>query len=377
MITCAIQIGSSHILAVAAQKENPNGRFSVIQVESEPASDCVRHGCIVNVEQAAARIRNLMQRLGDVLHVRFASAYVGIGGISLHSLEQLPSVQIPDYDVLASEVTAPGRYQLVIGRSFLRQRAVEAVQQAGFEVAGVIAVPQATAGILTDHERKLGCVLIDMGAGTTTVSVYKDLALRYLAVIPLGGDSVTSDIASAGVSYEAAEHMKCDWSNVASEALTENSSPTTQFADRALPMPLNKLNGIALCRYEEIAANIQHQLELSGCRDQLQAGCILTGGVARQQGLASLLSRCLSLPLVQLRGCMQTALPGSEQQYDRTSILAMLARCTDDCQAPEPVVPEPVVPEEPETNEEDEQDPDSGKFRQSFRSFVKDLFSGQ
>lgn len=329
MITCAILLGSSRILAIAANKDVRNGSLSSIQIESEVARDCISHGCITNVEQAAMHLRSLIQKLGNRMRTPISAAYVGVGGMSLHSLEQLPSVQLPDYDVLGSEQIADGKYQLTIGRKSIQQRTKAAMERAGIRIIEVVALPQATSTILTRNEREQGCVLVDMGAGTTTVSIFKDDDLRHLAVIPLGGDVVTHDIMSAGCSYDEAERIKIEWSNVAPDA----SSASNPFADNALPFPLSKLNNIALCRYEEIAANIEHQIELSGLKGQLAAGCILTGGAAMQSGLTSLLRQTLTVSRIATRAYSEPALLGSERKPHLTNALGLLSLCAEDCQA--------------------------------------------
>ncbi len=405
MIICAIQIGSSRILAVAADKDVRNGRLSNIQVESEPAHDCISHGCVVNVEKTAMHLRSLIQKLGNRMRASLSKAYVGIGGMSMRSLVQLPSVQLPDYDILASEAISGNLYQLTIAQKHVRQGVKAAMERAGIGVAEFIALPQATATILTESERQRGCVLVDMGAGTTTVSIYKDNDLRHLAVIPLGGETVTLDIQSAGCSHEDAERIKLEWSNVGNQGAVEHTAAaqsTALFADKALPFPQSKLNQIALCRYEEIAANIQHQIDLSGLKDQLEAGCVLTGGASMQSGLIALLSRCLSVCRIETRAYSERAFLGSDRKPHLTNAFGLLSFATVDCQA---VAPEPApataatrpaaattrVTAQPDgqttldlPDSDPEQDPtsesipdDSGNLRSSVGRFFRDLFQGQ
>jgi cell division protein FtsA len=183
-----------------------------------------------------------------------------------------------------------------------------------------------------------------MGAGTTTVSIYKGGELKHLAVIPLGGECVTLDIQSAGCTNDDAERIKCDWSDVSQEVTPESpagNAPSAMFAERALPIPQSKLNNIALCRYEEIAANIEHQIEASGFKDQLKAGCILTGGAAYQNGITALLLRRLSMTHIETRAYRESAQIGSDHKLHLTNLLSLLSSCTDDCQAPKVVAPEP------------------------------------
>ena len=342
ILTCAIQLGSSRILAIAAQKEMPKGTITNIQIESEPSTDCISHGRIVNVEKTAMHIRALIQKLSNRMRTPISAAYVGLGGMSLHSLIQQPSVKIPDYDVLASLSIGSNQYQLIVGEKRITESIKAAMERAGIRLVEIIVLPLATASILKNVERQKGCVLVDMGAATTTVAIYKGGDLQHLAVIPLGGECVTYDIQSAGCSYEDAERIKRDWSDVSQEVTPE--SPTTNttsalFAERALPIPQSKLNNIALCRYEEIAANIEHQIEASGLKDQLYAGCILTGGAACQNGIEALLLRRLSLAHIETRAYREAAQIDSDHKLDFTNLLALLSSCTTDCQAPKVVVP--------------------------------------
>ena len=336
-LTCAIQLGSSRILAVSAEKDMSNGTLSNVQIESEVSSDCISHGRIVNVEKTAMHIRALIQKLGNRMRTPIAAAYVGVGGMSLHSLVQQPSVKIPDYDVLSSIPIGQNQHQLIVGEKRIRESIRAAMDRAGIRMVNIIVLPLATARILKNAERQKGCVLVDMGAGTTTVSIYKGGELKHLAVIPLGGECVTLDIQSAGCTNDDAERIKCDWSDVSQEVTPESpagNAPSAMFAERALPIPQSKLNNIALCRYEEIAANIEHQIEASGFKDQLDAGCILTGGAAYQNGLTTLLLRRLSIKQVEMRAYREPALLGSDRKPHLTNLLALPEFCTEDCQAP-------------------------------------------
>lgn len=412
ILTCAIQFGSSRIMAIAAWKNLQTGVLENIEIESEPTKGCISHGHIVNNEQAAMHIRSVIQKLGNRMRATISSAYVGIGGMSLHSLIQQPSVQIPGYDILHAEPIAGGQHQLIVGEKRLRQGTATAMERAGIRMRDAIVLPQATACILTEEERQNGCALIDLGAGTTTVSVYKNGDLQHLAVIPLGGDSVTYDIESAGCSREEAERIKLEWSDAAHEGKeaagsSQQSAVNALFADKALPIPQGTLNTIVTCRYEEIAANILHQIENSGLKNHLNAGCIITGGAAVQRGLTSLLSRRLGIARIETRAYAERAFIGSERKPHLTNLLALLNFCAEDCQAPAKPAntvsaaptktatsPTPAAPTAATTSQlsiempEPEPEPEPVKveepektnrtsLRSSVSRFLGDLFSGQ
>jgi cell division protein FtsA len=400
-LTCAIQLGSSRILAVAAQKDTQKGTLSNIQIESEMSADCISHGLITNVEKTAMHIRSLVQKLSNRMRTPISAAYVGVGGMSLHSLVQNPTIKIPEYDVLASQPIDKDRYQLIVGEKRILNSVRAAMERASIRIVDIFVLPMATACILKNAERQKGCVLVDMGAATTTVSIYKDGKLQHLAVIPLGGESVTLDIQSAGCNFEDAERIKRDWSDVSQEVSTDspvNNSPSAMFAEKALPIPQSKLNNIALCRYEEIAANIEHQIEACGLQGKLEAGCILTGGAAYQNGITVLLGRRLSIPQVEARAYRETAMIGSERKPHLTNLLALLSFCNQDCKAPKVTpTPEPqpasttrvATPVPPTVDDEKEPSLDipdrepeeevkiSATIGKAFGRFVKDLFTGQ
>lgn len=403
-LTCAIQFGSNRIMAIAAMKDMKTGTLSNIQIESESARDCICYGCVSNVEQAAMHIRSIIQKLGNRMRATITSAHVGAGGMSLHSLVQQPTVQIPEYDVLDSTPLSEGQYQLIVGQKRIRQRIQAAMDRAGVQLNSFIVLPKATACILTPEMRQRGCVLIDMGATTTTVSIYHQDQLRHLAVIPMGGDNVTIDIQSSGCTFEEAERNKTDWSDVSQETPTDSATSGTSgnalFADKTLSMPLSKLNTIALCRYEEIAANIRRQIEISGLQDKLEAGCILTGGAAVQRGLLSLLRRRLNVSRIEMRAYHEATLLSSERRPHLANTLALLNFCTEDCQAtikpaapvapstptPAPAAqsaaPQPTdgqlnldIPDDPEPASKPE--PGSHPVRGMVSRFLRDLITGQ
>ena len=415
ILTCAIQIGTSRIMAVAAWKNTETGILENIEIESENAKGCISHGCISNVELTAMHIKSIMQKLGNRMRTTISAAYVGIGGISLHSLIQLPSVQIPGYDVLSAEPISGGQHQLIVGEKRLRQGVVAAMERAGIKLIDIIVLPQATARILTDNERQRGCALIDMGAGTTTVSIYKNGDLQHMAVIPLGGDAVTNDIQSNGCSYEEAERNKIEWSNASEDSAeiavaAQQAAANAIFAEKALSMSQNMLNTIVICRYEEIAANILHQINNSGLKNNLGAGVILTGGASMQRGITSLMSKRLDVSRVEIRAYAERSFVGSERKPHLTNLLSLLNFCQEDCMTPvakttisattSTVTPKPVNatkpttagPSEPVSNEKasssqltldipqpepDPELPQESTLLRGVKHFLGDLFSGQ
>jgi cell division protein FtsA len=239
-------------------------------------------------------------------------------------------------DQTCSEITAYN--QLIVARSYLKQHLQATMDRAGIEVAGYITLPLSTAAILNDLERQQGCILVNFGAETTTVSVYKT-TLQHLAVIPLGGEVVTRDIMSCGLSHKRAEEVKTQWSS----AFGQNSDVRPSAIEQeAIGMEISTLNTIVQARYEEIIANIKHQIELSRV-EELNGGFVITGDASFQKGLSTMLSQQLNLA-VKTRSYTNVTASGAEKRPRFSSLLSMIALATTDCEKPRPVVqPQPEV----------------------------------
>ena len=376
-ITCAIEFGTSHINAIAARRSE-DGNVTVLAIESEPSNGCIRRGCIQNIEEAAAKVKNLMQKLGNRLStqetIAIGKAYVGIAGISMHTMPHNATFHLEEdtevteetlrslkrqsmsttlqgydlYDVEAMYYNLDGRQcykpnggtgteliacnQLIIGRSYLKRNIQATMERAGMEIAGFVTLPTATSNILTDIEKQQGCVLINFGASTTTVAVYKH-TLCHLAVIPLGGDVVTMDIMSCGLRHTDAENAKVKWSS----AYPNDASDIRPSAieQEAIGMEIAQLNTIVQCRYEEIIANIKRQIELSGQTEEINGGCVITGGAALQKGLSTLLSQQLHMG-VKTRTYTNITAGGAEKRVRYSSLLCMISLATEDCRKSNP-----------------------------------------
>lgn len=360
-LTAAIQFGSSRICAAAAWIDN-NGQYEVAAIESVPAEGCIRHGQVVNTADTAVRIKSLMQKLSNRVKTlgsnQLDAAYVGICGMSMRSMEHQPSLvlddtgsvtsellnalrrqsltlPIPNYDILGLSTMGHyvedqhlvGLHQLIVADKRLRQGYKAAMDMARIRVAGYIATPLQLGDILTAEEKQQGCLLIDLGAQLTSVSVYAEGSLRHLTVIPLGCDSVTQDIASHGLRHADAENIKQNWSD---------ASPTpdelSEASSMACPIPLKELHVIVTSRYEELALNIAHQVEKSGYKGQLASGCVLTGGGSMQKGLTALLSKRLDIGRISTRSCNSLRYQSSERKPYLASLMTMLSACTTSCE---------------------------------------------
>ena len=246
----AIELGSTEITGIAGKK-NADWSIQILAYASERSSDCIKKGAIYNLDKTTQSLTSVIRRLEEKLQASIKKVYVGIGGQSVRSLYNTETKQLGedtkisqalidsmmqdnrefpliDQEILAVEpqeykvgnnlLTEPvgipadrieGHFLNIIARHSLKGNIKQCFKQAGYEIADYFISPLMTANtVLTNSEKRSGCALVDFGADTTTVSVYKSNILRHLAVIPLGGSNITKDITSQQIEEEDAEQLK-------------------------------------------------------------------------------------------------------------------------------------------------------------------------
>jgi cell division protein FtsA len=175
---------------------------------------------------------------------------------------------------------------------------------AGIAIAEMYLAPLVLAdSVLTEAERRSGCVLVDLGADTTTVSVYYKNILRHLAVIPLGGNNVTKDISTVQMEEHEAERIKLKYGS----AYTDNSD-----IDDTLRLPIDqertvesrKLIDIVEGRMDEIIENVWFQVP-NEYVDKLLSGIILTGGGSNMKNIERAFRNHTHLPKIRVAKFVQ------------------------------------------------------------------------
>lgn len=169
---------------------------------------------------------------------------------------------------------------------------LKCVRRCGLEVDHLMLNPLASSmSCLTEDERELGVVLVDIGAGTTDIAVFAGGAIRHTAVLPVAGELITSDIAMAlRTPTEDAEDIKMQ-NGCAKQLLAD---PETHIEVAGLsgrpPRLLSKqvLAGVIEPRIEEIFSLVQKEVQSSGFEHLVSSGVVLTGGSAVMPGMVEL-----------------------------------------------------------------------------------------
>ncbi len=330
-IIVAIELGSSKVTAIAGHKQ-PDGAIKVLAFAQEPSEQFIRKGRINNFKKMGTCIANIKKTLEDKLQRTISGAYVGIGGMGMHTVSntvvcplgnkalitpdmvkkvedsnncapggdrEILDVVTQDYKLGTQTVADPvGIEAESIEGRFLNIIAGSAVTNDGgcFREAGIkvvakpISVLTLANAILPEPEKRSGCVFVDMGAETTSVAVYKNNILRHLAVIPLGGNSINRDLCNTlQIEESEAEELKCRYGNAVHEEEAENHAPISLKDGRTVKY--EDFNGLVEARMEEIILNINNQITLSHYdKSQLIAGLVVTGGASNIQGIGKAFS---------------------------------------------------------------------------------------
>ena len=170
-----------------------------------------------------------------------------------------------------------GNYLNILLRKQVADYIAQCFMTAQVEIVDGYVAPMVQAdAVLTDDDRQQGCALVDYGADTTTVSVYKNGLLRYLRVIPLGSALITRDLSAIlNVDLDQAENLKCTY-GLCNLIGSQENDETITVNDRKLS--LREVGDIIEARNEEIILNVRSQIKASGYSEVLYAGIVLTGG---------------------------------------------------------------------------------------------------
>ena len=329
----AFEIGSSGVKgAIGTVNPDVPGRVDILAVETEPLVDKIRYGCVENPGEVASCVTSICHKLQSVPGVSprlIKEAYVGISGRSLvavrreverdfHAeieitrrvidelMEKASARPFADREVVA---VTPGTFyidtqvqpdpvgmfghslaasvNLVVCKPKIRNNIKRVFhERCALNIADYIVTPLALGRqVLTVEERRLGVMLVDCGAETTTVSIYSNGALIYLVTIPMGSRNITRDITSLSCLPERAEEIKKAIGNAMPPA-GEPSSLVTEGLENS------EINKIVVARADEIISNILEQITYAQLKpNQSPAGIVVTGGGSQLRGFNDLLAQ--------------------------------------------------------------------------------------
>ena len=322
----AIELGSSRIAGIAGKKKD--GTMHILAYAEEQSAGCVRRGVVFNMEKTYQIINNIVAKLEAVLKTKITRAYVGLGGQSVRSYKCIikrnmltqsyitneaidairqESYEIPfaDYEVWenfpqefnvdSSIIADPvgvmgtnieGEFLDVIANQSLRSNINTVFANAGINIVdGLISPLQLANNVLTDTEKRSGCALVDLGAETTTVVVYKNNIVRYLVTIPLGSNNINKDLITLQIDEAETEDVKLKYGDACQDSDVDDAEPQYYTTSDGRQIDISLIKNVIEARIGEIIANVSSQIINSNYNGMLLAGIILTGGGSRMKNI--------------------------------------------------------------------------------------------
>jgi len=337
----SIDVGTTKICTTIADV-NDGGGIRVTGVGVTP-SQGLHKGLVVNISDARESIRESVKKAEQASGYKLESAYVGVTGRHVSSLNNRGVVAITRNDRLvrsddlkrvlacAQSVQVPSDRKLlhVIPRSYAIdgqagvknpvgmhgfrldvethiitaavasvQNLVKCIRSIGVDIDDLILEPLASSeAVLTDDEKQVGVILADIGGGTTDIAVFKDGSIWHTSILPVAGYQITRDVAiGLGLPFDVAEQMKKRYGSVMPvyEAKAETTSTITEDGHG---VSHQDLCDIIRARVEEIVRLILLEMPQSEYETLIPAGLVLTGGSANLSGIEALGRNILQLPV--------------------------------------------------------------------------------
>lgn len=337
-----LDIGTSQVVALVAEVM-PDDELNIIAIGTHPTRG-LKKGVVVNIESTVQSIQKAVEEAQQMAECQIHSAYVGLAGSHIRSLNSDGSVAIHTGEVspldlervldAAQAVAIPADQRVLhtlpqdyvidkqegihqpLGMSGVRlearvhvvtcainaaQNVEKCVSRCGIHIESTILEQLASAtAVLTDDEKELGVCLVDIGSGTTDIAIFTEGAIRHTAVIPIAGDQVTNDIAMAlRTPTQYAEEIKIRYAcALAKLARADETIKVPSVGDRP-PRELSRqsLAEVVEPRYEELFQLIQKEIRRSGYEDMIPAGIVLTGGTAKMEGAVELAEEIFHMPV--------------------------------------------------------------------------------
>ena len=328
-----LDIGTSKIVVVVADVL-PDGRFEIIGL-GQHESRGLKKGVVVDIEKTVNSIQRALEEAELMADCKIRVVHTGIAGSHIRSFNSSGMVAVKDKEVseadvarvleTAKAVSIPPDQQILhllaqeyiidgqedirepVGMSGVRletkvhivtgavsaaQNIIKCIRRCGLEVEELMLQPLASSmAILTQDEKELGVVLVDIGGGTTDIAIFTGGAIRHTAVIPIAGDQVTNDVAMAlRTPTSDAEDIK-KMHGIAKQVLADPNDKieVPGIGDRAVrSMSKQALSAVIEPRIEELFSLVQQVIRESGYEEVLSSGVVLTGGTSLLPGMVEL-----------------------------------------------------------------------------------------
>ena len=339
-VLASIDVGTTKICTIIADTSDAGG-IRVVGVGVSPSKG-LHKGLVVNINEARESIRESVKKAEQAGDCKIDSAYVGVTGRHVASLNNRGVVAINRNDrmvrpddlrrVISSSqsIKIPSDRKLlhVIPRSYAVdgqagvmnpvgmhgfrldvethvitaavtsiQNLVKCIRSIGIDIEDLVLEPLASSeAVLTEDEKQVGVILADIGGGTTDVAVFREGSIWHTSILPVAGYQLTRDIAIVlGLPFDVAEQMKRKYGSVL--PVYEGQSENAALSQDGHGVSYQDLCDIVRARVEEIMKLILLEMPSSDYNVLVPAGLVLTGGSSNLSGMTVLGRDVLKLPV--------------------------------------------------------------------------------
>ncbi|MDD4090925.1 MAG: cell division protein FtsA [Smithellaceae bacterium] len=344
-VLVGIDIGTTKTIAIVGEAK-PTG-IDIIGMGITPAKE-LRKGGVVNIDSTVEAIKKAVEDAEHMSGCRINSAYVGIAGSHIkgqnslgivavkgrevgeddlqRAIEASKAIAIPvDREILhtlpqnyvvdgqdgirdpvgMSGVRLEAKVHIVTGAAASIQNVVKSVNRVGLDIEDVVLEQLAASeAILSADEKDLGVALIDIGGATTGIAIFAEGSIKHTAILPVGGNFLTSDIATGlRTPFAEAEKIKLNHGCAMTSMIPkEDVIEVPSVGGREARMVSRQILGrIVEPRMDEILNMALKEIVRSGYEDLLAAGIVLTGGSSLLPGINEMAEQIFDMPV--RRGC--------------------------------------------------------------------------
>jgi len=337
----SIDVGTTKVCTIISEVDEGVG-IRVVGVGVVP-SNGLHKGLVVNISEARESIRGSVRKAEQTSGYKVESAYIGVTGRHVSSMNNRGVVAITRGDRLvrredlkrvlscAQNIKVPSERRLLhviprgyavdgqvgiknpVGMHGFRldvethiitaavtsvQNLIKCVRSIGIDIDDLILEPLASSeAILSEDEKQVGVILADIGGGTTDIAVFKESSIWHTAILPVAGYQLTRDVAiGLGLPFDVAEEMKKRYGSVM-PVYESKAETTSAISADGHGVSYQDLCEIIRARVEEIIRLILLEMPRSDYEELVPAGLVLTGGSANLSGIEALGRDVLRLPV--------------------------------------------------------------------------------
>ncbi|MEI7704548.1 MAG: cell division protein FtsA [Deltaproteobacteria bacterium] len=340
-ILVGLDIGTTKICAIVGEVTDEG--IDIIGIGTHPSKG-LRKGVVVNIDATVASIKRAIEEAEHMAGCEITTVYTGIAGGHVKAfpshgvvaikekevrqtdvdrvIDQAKAVAIPldrevihvlpqeflvdDQDGVKEPVGMCGvrleaKALIVTGAVSSAQNIIKCAQRTGLNVADIVLQPLASSlATLSEDEKDLGVCLVDVGGGTTDIAIFANGAIRHTAVLALGGNHLTNDVAvGLRTPTHEAERIKKAYGCAMASMVDRSETIEVPSVGGGQPRVLSRqiVAEIVEPRVEEIFMLVQHEIQKAGLEEAIASGVVITGGSTLLSGMTEMAEEVLGVPV--------------------------------------------------------------------------------